>query len=82
MFEDWFYLIAWLRKEQLRGAGRAAARVPSRSNAKQPAYARGGWNSDIHAILRPIQRGMLRFTGFEVLAAEPVFRVSALPKPG
>lgn len=25
-----------------------------------PAYAKGGWNGDIEAILRPVQRGMLR----------------------
>src|SRR5271157_4184621 len=31
-------------------------------------YTKGGWNGDIHAILRPIQRGMLRFVGFQVLA--------------
>ena len=39
----------------------------------EPAYAKGGWNGDIHAILRPIQRGMLRFTGFEVLAPNLCF---------
>lgn len=37
------------------------------------AYAKGGWNGDIHSILRPIQRGMLRFTGFEVLAPNLCF---------
>lgn len=31
-------------------------------------YQKGGWNGDIHAILRPIQRGILRFTGWDVLA--------------
>ncbi len=31
-------------------------------------YRKGGWNGDIHAILRPIQRGILRFTGWDVLA--------------
>ncbi len=30
-------------------------------------YQKGGWNGDIHGILRPIQRGILRFTGWEVL---------------
>jgi NAD(P)H dehydrogenase (quinone) len=30
-------------------------------------YQKGGWNGDIHAILRPIQRGILRFTGWDVL---------------
>jgi NAD(P)H dehydrogenase (quinone) len=33
-----------------------------------PVYQKGGWNGDIHAILRPVQRGMLRFVGFDVLA--------------
>jgi NAD(P)H dehydrogenase (quinone) len=37
------------------------------------AYAKGGWNGDIHSILRPIQRGMLRFTGFDVLAPNLCF---------
>jgi NAD(P)H dehydrogenase (quinone) len=36
-------------------------------------YEKGGWNGDIHAILRPIQRGMLRFVGFEVLAPHIVY---------
>jgi NAD(P)H dehydrogenase (quinone) len=31
-------------------------------------YQKGEWNGDIHAILRPIQRGILRFTGWDVLA--------------
>jgi NAD(P)H dehydrogenase (quinone) len=30
-------------------------------------YQKGGWNGDIQAVLRPIQRGMLRFTGWDVL---------------
>jgi putative NADPH-quinone reductase len=33
-----------------------------------PAYEKGGFNGDIHAILRPVHRGILEFTGFEVLA--------------
>jgi len=36
-------------------------------------YRKGGWNGDIHAILRPIQRGMLRFVGFQVLAPNIVY---------
>jgi len=36
-------------------------------------YVKGGWNGDIHAILRPIQRGILRFTGWEVLAPNIVY---------
>lgn len=35
-----------------------------------PAYVKGGFNGDIHAILRPIQRGMLQFVGFDVLAPQ------------
>ena len=35
-----------------------------------PAYVKGGFNGDIHAILRPIQRGMLQFLGFDVLAPQ------------
>lgn len=39
----------------------------------EPAYQKGGYNGDIDAILRPIQRGMLQFLGFSVLAGQPVF---------
>jgi hypothetical protein len=35
-----------------------------------PAYLKGSFNGDIHAILRPIQRGMLQFVGFELLAPQ------------
>jgi NAD(P)H dehydrogenase (quinone) len=38
-----------------------------------PAYAKGGFNGDIEAILRPVQRGMLQFVGFEVLAPQIVY---------
>src|SRR6202142_1330282 len=38
-----------------------------------PAYVRGGFNGDINAILRPVQRGMLQFVGFEVLAPQIVY---------
>jgi NAD(P)H dehydrogenase (quinone) len=38
-----------------------------------PVYEKGGWNGDIHAILRPIQRGMFRFVGFDVLAPQIVY---------
>lgn len=38
-----------------------------------PAYAPEGFNGDINAILRPIQRGMLQFTGFDVLAPHIAF---------
>jgi NAD(P)H dehydrogenase (quinone) len=36
-------------------------------------YVKGGFNGDIYAILRPIQRGMLQFVGFEVLAPEIIY---------
>jgi NAD(P)H dehydrogenase (quinone) len=34
------------------------------------AYRKGGFNGDIDAILRPIQRGVLQFVGFDVLAPQ------------
>jgi NAD(P)H dehydrogenase (quinone) len=37
------------------------------------AYVEGGFNGDIHGILRPIHRGMLRFVGFDVLAPHIVY---------
>jgi NAD(P)H dehydrogenase (quinone) len=37
------------------------------------AYLDDGFNGDISAILRPIQRGMLQFTGFDVLAPYIVY---------
>ncbi|MBR9728454.1 NAD(P)H-dependent oxidoreductase [Shewanella intestini] len=36
-------------------------------------YVKGGWNGDLEAILRPIHRGVLEFTGFSVLAPQKVF---------
>ncbi|MFI5336613.1 MAG: NAD(P)H-dependent oxidoreductase [Opitutales bacterium] len=36
-------------------------------------YGKGGWNGDINAILRPVQRGILRFTGWDVLAPHLVY---------
>jgi len=37
------------------------------------AYVAGGFNGDIHSILRPIHRGMLRFTGWDVLQPNIVY---------
>jgi NAD(P)H dehydrogenase (quinone) len=34
------------------------------------AYVKGGFNGDMDAILRPIQRGILQFLGFDVLAPQ------------
>ncbi len=39
----------------------------------QAAYVKGGFNGDIDAILRPVHRGILQFTGFEVLAPQIVY---------
>ena len=36
----------------------------------EQAYCKGGFNGDIGGILRPIQRGILQFVGFDVLAPE------------
>ena len=38
-----------------------------------PAYEKGGFNGDIDGILRPIQRGILQFTGFDVLAPHIIY---------
>ena len=38
-----------------------------------PVYEKGGFNGDIHGILRPIQRGILEFTGFSVLAPHLIY---------
>jgi putative NADPH-quinone reductase len=37
------------------------------------AYVKGGFQGDINAILRPIQRGMLQFVGFDVLAPQIIY---------
>jgi NAD(P)H dehydrogenase (quinone) len=37
------------------------------------AYLPGGFNGNIHSILRPIHRGMLQFVGFDVLAPHIVY---------
>jgi len=37
------------------------------------AYVKDGFNGDIQAMLRPMQRGMLEFTGFSVLQAQVVY---------
>jgi NAD(P)H dehydrogenase (quinone) len=39
----------------------------------EAAYIKGGFNGDIEAILRPIQRGILEFVGFDVLAPHIVY---------
>jgi NAD(P)H dehydrogenase (quinone) len=39
----------------------------------QDAYQPGGFNGDINGILRPIQRGMLEFVGFDVLKPQIVW---------
>lgn len=43
------------------------------TGSREEDYLAGGFNGDIHAILRPIQRGMLQFTGFDVLAPQIVY---------
>lgn len=39
----------------------------------EDAYQPGGFNGDINGILRPIQRGMLEFVGFDVLKPQIVW---------
>jgi len=43
------------------------------TGAPASAYVRGGFNGEMDGILRPIQRGMLRFVGFDVLAPNIVY---------
>jgi NAD(P)H dehydrogenase (quinone) len=42
------------------------------------AYATDGFNGDLDAVLRPIQRGMLRFVGFDVLSPNVVHQPARL----
>ncbi len=49
------------------------AMVSITTGALEEAYRKGGFNGDIHAILRPIQRGILQFVGFDVLAPNIVY---------
>lgn len=39
----------------------------------EAAYLEDGFNGDLNAVLRPIQRGMLNFTGFSVLQPQVVY---------
>ena len=39
----------------------------------EAAYRSDGFNGDLDAILRPVQRGILNFTGFSVLAPQVVY---------
>jgi NAD(P)H dehydrogenase (quinone) len=58
------------------GSGRFRGRralLSLTTGGPQPAYERGGFNGDIDAILRPIQRGMLEFVGYSVLRPQIVY---------
>jgi len=39
----------------------------------ESAYLKGGFNGDITAMLRPVQRGILQFVGFDVLEPQIVY---------
>jgi len=49
------------------------ALVSLTTGGPESAYRKGAWNGDIDAILRPVQRGILRFTGWDVLAPHIVY---------
>ena len=54
------------------------------TGGRPAAYEKDGFNGDIDAILRPMQRGMLEFVGFDVLRPNIVFgpaRLSAEERP-
>ena len=40
------------------------------TGASEASYQKGARNGDIHAMLRPVQRGMLSYAGFSVLAPQ------------
>jgi len=52
------------------GSGEAFAEKKDRPRESQGGH---GFHGDIYGILRPIQRGILRFTGFEVLRPHIVY---------
>ncbi len=43
------------------------------TGGQEEAYRHNGFNGDISGVLRPIQRGMLEFVGFDVLAPQIVY---------
>jgi len=49
------------------------ALLSATTGGPEAVYQKGGWNGDIQAILRPIQRGILRFTGWDVLRPNLVY---------
>lgn len=46
------------------------AMISFTTGGPQDAFQRGGFIGDVHSIVRPIQRGMLAFCGFDVLAPQ------------
>jgi NAD(P)H dehydrogenase (quinone) len=54
------------------------ALVSTTTGGPEAAYRPDGFNGDIEAILRPIQRGMLSFVGFDVLRPEIVWQPAHL----
>src|SRR5262249_25378617 len=48
------------------------------TGSSEEAYRRGGFNGEIAGILRPIQRGVLQFVGFDVLAPQIVYAPARL----
>lgn len=56
------------------GAFRGRRALVSMTTGGPPAsYVKGGFGGDLMDILRPIQRGMFQFVGFEVLAPQVVY---------
>jgi hypothetical protein len=48
-------------------------RTGCRTGGPQSAYLKDGFNGYLNAMLKPIQRGMLNFTGFSVLQTQVVY---------
>jgi NAD(P)H dehydrogenase (quinone) len=62
--------------------GRRALLSLTTGGSDEAAYRRGGFNGDINGILRPIQRGMLQFVGYDVLEPRIVWSPAHLTEEG
>jgi len=54
------------------------ALLSTTTGGPEAAYRPGGFNGDLAGVLRPVQRGVLQFTGFDVLAPHVVWQPARL----
>lgn len=62
--------------------GRRALLSLTTGGSDEAAYRPGGFNGDVSGILRPIQRGMLQFVGYDVLEPQIVWSPAHLTEEG